>query len=143
MQESLPRPISAEEVAVIYRALEVCPTGPVSQALRDSVPTLCVIWRCTCGCDTVNFEHMNESARQTIVADGIGETPAGKEIGLIVFGKGDHVVSLEVYGFDNEPARLPTLDSIRPFGHRRPFAFAMRMVPYIRCLSSAGHIASA
>jgi hypothetical protein len=109
----LPRPISADEAAVIYRALEVCPTGPVSQAVRGSVSKLRVVWCCTCGCDTVNFVGAGQSS---VIADGVGKTPDGREIGLIVFGRSDRVTSLEVYSYDDVPARLPILDSIRDCG---------------------------
>src|SRR5262249_16679754 len=49
----LPRPISAQEAAVLLRALEVCPVVPISEVLRDSVSSLLVVRQCSCGCDTV------------------------------------------------------------------------------------------
>jgi len=120
MQRSpqVPRPISADEVAVLRRALEVCPVHPVSEALYGSVSSLRVIRCCDCGCDTVDFDGVERSEPSSIIADGIGEPPVGKEIGIIVFTKGDHLVTLEVYSYDDEPARLPTLGSIRAFGAR-------------------------
>jgi hypothetical protein len=58
--------------------------------------------------------------RSTIVANGIGVTPDGQDIGLIVFARGDQVSSLEVYSYGNDdPARLPTLDSIRDYGQQK------------------------
>jgi hypothetical protein len=109
-----PRPISADEAAVLHRALEVCPVRPVSEALHSSVSTLRVVKRCDCGCDTVNFEGIR-SEPPSIIADGIGETPDGKEIGLIVFGNSDQLLSLEVFSYDDEPARLPIISSIRGY----------------------------
>jgi hypothetical protein len=91
---------------------------PVSEALRSSVSTLRVIKCCDCGCDTVDFESVEWSEPPRIIADGIGETPSGKEIGLIVFENRDQLVSVEVFSHDDEPARLPILSSIRGYGPR-------------------------
>jgi len=52
-----------------------------------------------------------------IIADGLGDAPDGRGVGVLVFGRADTITCLEVYSFDDEPARLPRLDSIRPFPH--------------------------
>jgi hypothetical protein len=113
------RPISAEEAAVLRRALEACPVVQISETLRESVSILRVVRRCACGRDTVDFDSI-AGPRGQIVADGIGFTPDGQEIGLIVFARGDQLSSLEVYSSGNDaPARLPTVDSIRDCGQTK------------------------
>jgi hypothetical protein len=110
-----PRGILPLEVQVILRALDKCPAMPVSESLRTSVPNLEVISKCECGCDTVNFAGWGQHLPPQIIADGVAETPAGQSIGVIVFGTADQITGLEVYSYDNEPARLPTIESIRAY----------------------------
>jgi hypothetical protein len=64
----------------------------------------------------VEFRNVAGGEVPAIVADGLGETPDGSGVGLIVFGTPHTITCLEVYSFDDVPARLPKLDSIRPFG---------------------------
>jgi hypothetical protein len=63
------------------------------------------------------FRHESSIAdNQTIrPADGLGQKDEGAGIGLIVFGTAETITCLEVYGFDEIPARLPSLESIRRF----------------------------
>lgn len=50
------------------------------------------------------------------VADGIGRTALGGEVGVIVWGRRDAITGLEVYSFDaDDDSKLPVPDSIRPF----------------------------
>jgi hypothetical protein len=70
---------------------------------------------CGCGCDTVEFQCAGGEIA-AVIADGLGETADGSGVGLIVFGTQDTITCLEVYSFDDVPAKLPILDSIRPFG---------------------------
>ncbi len=110
-----PRPISPQELAVILRTLDVCAAVPISDSLRASVAELEVVSRCECGCDTVNFKGWGKSSPLQVIADGIADTPDGKGIGVIVFGSPDRVSCLEVYSYDDEPARLPKIESIRAY----------------------------
>jgi hypothetical protein len=98
---------------VIDRALEVCPVGSVTSAQRNSVSLLEVVTSCGCGCDTVEFDGIDWSDPPAVIADGTGNTADGKSVGILVFGTIDRITCLEVYSFDDEPARLPDLDSIR------------------------------
>jgi hypothetical protein len=111
-----PRGISAQEAAVLTRALDVCPVAVISDAQRGLVPKLQVVARCECGCDTVEFVRLDRASIASILADGLGETPSGQAVGLIVFGTADTFTCLEVYSYDEIPARLPTLESIRAYG---------------------------
>jgi len=69
--------------------------------------------RCECGCDIIEFRGIDWSNPPGVLAEGVAVTPDGKTIGVIVFGTPERATCLEVYGFDDELARLPTLDSIQ------------------------------
>jgi hypothetical protein len=110
-----PRPISPQELDVIRRALEACRT-PAASPSHDSVASnLVVSSLCGCGCDTVEFQGAGGEVA-AVIADGLGESADGNGVGVIVFGTAETITCLEVYSFDDIPARLPRLDSIRPFG---------------------------
>lgn len=110
-----PREILPLETEVILRALDKCSAAPVTQSLLATVPGLEVVSRCECGCDTINFKGWGQSGPPQILADGVAETPDGKAIGVIVFGTPNQITCLEVYSYDDEPARLPTVESIRAY----------------------------
>ena len=108
-----PRPISAQELEVIHRALKACRTEAASPSHDAVAPTLLVSSLCGCGCDTVEFQGAGGEIA-AVIADGLGETADGSGVGVHVFGTADTITCLEVYSFDDVPARLPILDSIRP-----------------------------
>ena len=110
-----PRPISPQELEVIRRALSTCRTEAASPSHDLVAPTLLVSSLCGCGCDTVEFRGAGGEIA-AVIADGLGETADGSGVGVLVFGTADTITCLEVYSFDDVPARLPILDSIRPFG---------------------------
>jgi hypothetical protein len=110
-----PRRITRHEAEVLRRALEICPAGPVAQDLLDSISNLEVVARCECGCDTVEFGRIDWAGPPELVAEGVAQTADGMAVGLLVFGTADAVTCLEVYSLDDEPARLPTVESIRPY----------------------------
>jgi hypothetical protein len=113
-----PRPISPREVAVLARMLERCAVqGSVTIDLA-SLQRLNVVARCDCGCDTVDFQSVDWSTRPAVIADGQGKTETGDEVGVIVFGNGSVIACLEVYNYGDEPARLPAVETIQPYGAR-------------------------
>lgn len=109
------RSISPQELDVLRHVLRRCRTCnalPIHDLIAEN---LIVSSLCECGCDTVDFK-VSGNTPPTIIADGLGDTPDGDRVGIIVFGTPDAITCLEVYSFDDVPGRLPTLDSIRPFG---------------------------
>ena len=113
------RPISDLEVAVLARMLECCAvTGPITTD-QASLQSLNVVAHCDCGCDTVDFQGIDWSAPPTVIADGQGKTATGEEVGILVFGNGSAITCLEVYNYSDEPARLPVVKSIQPYGGTR------------------------
>jgi len=52
-----------------------------------------------------------------LVADGIGTTSAGGQVGVIVWGRGKAITGLEIYdlGAGENDLKLPIPSSIKPF----------------------------
>jgi hypothetical protein len=109
------RTINPAEVAVLRAVLLRAPTEPDSTTLLTGIEALEVVERCPCGCDTVRFAVSVDAARERPIADGVGLTPAGGRVGVIVLGTADAIHELEVYdlGAGDNDLRLPVPDSIR------------------------------
>jgi hypothetical protein len=114
------RGITADEAAVIRAALERVAVSPEVHALAATIHHLGVVSRCTCGCDSIDFEEYDSTRPVHPIADGVGTTPDGTSVGIIVWGSQNAVTGLEVYGFGESIGRLPIPDSIRPFGTELP-----------------------
>ncbi len=112
------RPISAEEVAVIRAALEHASTRPIALDVSSSVARLHAIARCGCGCESVDFAPHDPANPSAPIADGIGTTSQGEEVGLIVWGRPDAITGLEVYALGGEGNKLPIPETIH--GWDRP-----------------------
>ena len=111
------RPITAAEIAVIRSALEKAPKAGAGSPLLANLEELWAIDRCGCGCDSVDYLPHDPGRPATLVADGIGTTPSGGTVGVIVWGRSDGVTGLEVYdlGAGDNDLKLPIPDSIRPW----------------------------
>src|SRR6266540_522838 len=111
------RPITPEEVAVIRTTLERAPVSPEHSGLAAQVDHLRAVDRCSCGCDSVDFERGGAVRPAKPIGDAIGTTPAGGVVGVIVWGRDDAVTALEIYdlGAGDDGLRLPVLSSIRGF----------------------------
>src|ERR1700733_6498604 len=95
--EPLNRPITAEERNLIEWLLRHGKPG--SEHFLSQVDSLTVAWKCLCGCQTVNFALQGEAVAQApenILADFLA-TVAGEDVGIILFQRGGHLSSLEVY----------------------------------------------
>lgn len=111
------RPIKPEEVAVIRAALERACKEPLATGIADTIHHLHRIDQCDCGCDSVDFVPYDSVHMPYPVADGIGRTPAGGDVGVIVWGRDDAITGLEIYslGAEDDDQKLPVPASIRPF----------------------------
>jgi len=99
----------------VRQALEVCSVTAIEEGLRASVPALEVVALCGCGCDTVEFSRCNWAEPPQLIADGIGVTPSGASVGVLVFAGASGIACLEVYNlFEEAPARLPVASTITP-----------------------------
>ncbi len=112
--ESQHRPISVKERALIEWLLQH--GNPGSEQFLEQVDSLVVVWKCSCGCPTVNFAREGKSApdgAEHILADYLA-TVDGEDVGIILFQRGGRLSSLEVYsqaGTD-KPFGLPEIETI-------------------------------
>ena len=111
------RAITPEEIAVIRSALERAAVSREFSTLAAGLEDLRAIDRCSCGCDSVGFAKHDPARPAKPIGDGIGTTPAGGTVGVIVWGRADAVTGLEVYdlGAGENDLKLPTPGSIRSF----------------------------
>jgi hypothetical protein len=111
------RLITPQEVAVIRATLGRAPKEAVLPHVTPSLGTLRAIGQCGCGCDSVDFVPHDPSHMSHPIADGSGKTPAGGDVGVIVWGHPDSVTGLEIYslGAPDHDLKLPLPESITPF----------------------------
>ncbi len=119
MKATEPRLITKEEAAVISAALLRAPLGEPSEAAQGSIASLSVVGKCDCGCDSLFFVGSNDASQEFRIADGLGYTADGEEIGIIVWASGSQVVHLELYNYSDQPARLPIAESVCSFEQSR------------------------
>ena len=111
---ALDRPITPQEAAVIRATLEQAPKVPALSRLAGGIDQLHAISKCGCGCDSVDFAEHDPSRPSQIVGDGIGVTPKGGQVGVLVWATGDAITGLEIYdlGAGDGDTRLPVPESI-------------------------------
>lgn len=111
------RPIRPQEVAVIRSALERASKETLDPGVVDTLDRLRAIGQCGCGCDSVDFVPHDPAHMSYPIGDGMGKTPAGGDVGVIVWGRPDAITGLEIYslGAEEDDLKLPLPESIRPF----------------------------
>ena len=113
MRAITPRPISEQESAVVRAVLERGAFKSCPSSMIESVASLTVCGTCECGCASVTFaEPENQAVRTAPIGEGYGSTEAGAEVGAVVWGTSDTVVSLEIYTLGHDDGSLPLPDSI-------------------------------
>ena len=114
---ALERQITPAEAIAIRATLQRAPTVTELPLLHQTIDHLHVVGRCPCGCDTVDFAHEETDQRVSPLGDGVGTTPAGGRVGIIVWGTEQAITELEVYslGAADDDLRLPIPESIHPF----------------------------
>jgi hypothetical protein len=112
--EAQRRPITAKERALIDWLLRHGNSG--SEQFLEQLDSLVVVWKCSCGCPTVNFAREGRPVPQEsehILADYLA-TMDGEDFGIILFQREGRLSSLEVYSQTgtNKPFGLPEIDTI-------------------------------
>lgn len=113
------RPVSADEVAVIQAALHHAPTRSIAPDAIASIGRLHAIAKCACGCESVDFAPHDPANPSSPIADGIGTTSEGEEVGLIVWGRQDAITGLEVYALGGEGHKLPVPETIHGWDRQK------------------------
>ena len=114
-----PRSIATVEAAAIGALLMRAPTGESCEASSRDIESLKIVGKCPCGCESLFFAGIDEAAEQFRIADGLGYTEDGEEIGMILWASGSRIVHLELYNYSECSARLPPAASICPFEEAR------------------------
>jgi hypothetical protein len=115
-----PRSITQGELAVLRATLEKAAKVPLDPDVLAGLGSLRVIGGCECGCDSVDFAEHDPERPSRPIADGTGNTPAGGDVGIIIWGTDDAVTGIEVYdlGAGDADIKLPIESSIRPWEKR-------------------------
>ena len=73
-----------------------------------SVEELRVVGACPCGCASLYFEPEGQRGKVQRIADELAVYPDGQRAGLILWGREDKIVWLEVYDFQPQSShRVP------------------------------------
>jgi len=109
------RELSTAERDLIQALLDHARLG--NSPLATSLPDLRVVNACECGCPSVGLglagAPYEPERLGPPVADMFGRTPAGDEVGVLLFAKDDRLSYLEIYSMStNNPEALPTIASL-------------------------------
>ena len=103
MHKALPRPLTDAEKAVVD-----CMIRAAGEPL--SAPSQ-VVAACECGCATVDF--IDDTSGAHVARDAIGRTPAGIEVGALLWAKNGITAGLEIYMFGTDTADLPVPETLQ------------------------------
>jgi hypothetical protein len=113
------RPLTEEET----KLLEWLLTNGTSDAKQfvSRIADLNVVGKCTCGCPTIDLalggNEQRKTGPSTILADFVGKTREGVEVGVIVHAREGEISELEVYAIPDwkGPFSLPSVESLKQF----------------------------
>ena len=116
METTLSRPLSSQERVLVQWMLQH--GAPGAESFLEQLDAAVVSGVCGCGCASVDFQigdrHPDRKMGLTILADYL-YGPESLPFGAFVFALGDTLGGLEVYGFGEAAARLPSPEELRPF----------------------------
>ena len=92
------RPITAAELAVLRRTVEVGSINEAEIPSLDGAESLQVIGRCACGCASIDFQHLRPGQLPSVVADASAETGTGEHLNVLVFATEGRSVGLVIVG---------------------------------------------
>ena len=113
------RPLTEEEKSLLLFLL--VNAGEEAAAFLPQIENAMVVGRCSCGCPTVDLqvsEKAEASPHKTnVIADVIGITADGRQVGVIVFAGQGRLSCLESYNLSesDEPWDFPLISSLREF----------------------------
>jgi len=115
MKRSVPeRDITAHEAAIIEWLLDHAAMRDVTAYRKNPITALRVVSGCDCGCSSLDF-HSNVSGPKTILADAVAVYPDKQQAGLILWGRDDENVMLEVYEMHPVANRVPEIADLRRY----------------------------
>jgi len=108
------RNISPHEAAIVDWLLDHAAMRDVTVYRATPVTALRVVGLCDCGCSGLYF-HSNSSGPQTMLADAVAVYPDKQQAGLILWGRENEIVMLEVYEMHPVADRVPEIADLRRY----------------------------
>jgi hypothetical protein len=113
------RPLTEEERKLLEWLL--ANGSPDAKPYLSQIANVNVVGKCTCGCPTIDLAlgdcEQRKTAPSIILADFVGKTPEGVEVGVIVHAREGEISELEVYAIPDwqGPFKLPSVESLKQF----------------------------
>jgi len=113
------RPLSEDECSLLIWLVEN--GNPEARAYMPQLETVRVVGRCRCGCPSIDLAVGDAKEATTgashILADYIGTTPEGWQVGVQLHARDGKLSELEVYNLSEHEGAypLPTIASLKPF----------------------------
>jgi hypothetical protein len=115
MKRTIPaRDITAHEAAIVEWLLDFAALRDVTAYRTNPVTALRVVGGCDCGCSSLDF-HSSASGPQTMLADAVAVYPDKQRAGLILWGRDNEIVMLEVYEMHPVADRVPEIADLRRY----------------------------
>jgi hypothetical protein len=115
MRRRIPeRDITAHEAAIVGWLLDHAAMRDVSAYRTRPIQSLRVVGGCDCGCSSLDFLS-NTSGATTMLADAVAIYPDKQQAGLILWGRDDEIVMLEVYEMHPVADRVPEIADLRRY----------------------------
>ena len=93
---------------------------PEAAFYKEQLRDLRVISRCGCGCPTIDLVVGRANSATTgpsrILADFVGSTVEGVQVGVTLHAREGKISELEIYELGEPVKSLPKLESLRSFG---------------------------
>jgi hypothetical protein len=115
------RPLTREERTLLEWLIDNGSSNANAKEYSPQLANLSVVGTCTCGCPAVDLALEGDDQRKTapskILADFLGTTPEGIEVGVILHAREGEISELEVYSITDlkKPFGLPTKESLKQF----------------------------
>ena len=94
--------------------------SPNASKYAPQIPRVSVVSRCTCGCPTIDLavDGKHVGGGSELVADFVGKSPEGIQVGVILHCRGGQISELEVYPVDEVKGvfGLPRPDALIALG---------------------------
>jgi hypothetical protein len=115
MKRSVPeRAITPHEAAIVEWLLEHAPTRDVTAYRSQPISELRITGGCDCGCASLDF-YSTSAGPATILADAVAVYPDKQQAGLILWGRANEIVMLEVYEMHPVANRVPEIADLRRY----------------------------
>jgi hypothetical protein len=106
------RAISPNEAKVINWLLDHALVDLTAYRLHP-IDELRVVGGCGCGCTSLYFKPQEQRGKLQMLADELAVYPDGQQAGLILWGRGDEIIWLEVYDCQLESShRVPDASNL-------------------------------